>query len=969
MVKAFTTNVYFRICETHPTPLHWKQHCGTFVRTFDSSVRSTANAIHKPKRKEEQVSVQPGASPLINGQPNYVPDIDAEETSEWLESIDDLIQTGGPKRARYILMSMEEHARRKGVETPPNLTTPYVNTIPVEEEPLYPGDETLERQFRRWVRWNAAVMVTRQQRPGLAVGGHISSFAALATLYEVGFNHFFRGKDHPGGGDQVFFQGHSSPGNYARAFLEGRLTEADLDSFRQQVSRKSGGRGLPSYAHPRQMRDFWEFPTVSLGIGPAAAIYQAWFNRYVNNRKIKDTSDQRVWCFLGDGEMDEPESRGLLQLAATQQLDNLTFVVDCNLQRLDGPVRGNGKIIQELEAFFKGAGWNVIKVIWGREWDVLFQADKEGALVNLMNEVRDGDYQGFRANDGSFVRDSFFGRDPRTKAMVADWTDDQIWSLKRGGHDYHKVYAAYRAATAYKGQPTVILAHTVKGYALGTNFAGRNSTHQMKKLNSADLRLLRDTLHLDISDAQLEDPYNAPYFKPDPSEPAMEYMIEHRKQLGGYLPERRVFSGGVELPAQKHYDAITTGSGKQKVATTMALVRLIKDIAKDKAFGFRLVPIIPDEARTFGLDAMFPTAKIFNTLGQQYTSVDHDLLLSYKESESGQLMHTGISESGSVAAFQAVGTSYATHNVPMVPFYIFYSMFGFQRTGDQFWAAGDQMARGFIVGATAGRTTLAGEGLQHMDGHSPVLASTNPAIVQYDPAYAYEIAHIMKDGFVRMYGDGSDGRDQNVMYYLTVYNEPIHQPAQPDGVDVEGIVKGIHLLEPAEGDGPRVQLLASGVGVPWAREAKRMLAEDWGVQAAVWSVTSWYELRKDALQADEHNFLHPEDERRVPYVTAKLQGAEGPFVATSDFEHQVQDAIARWVPGDYYTLGADDFGFSDTRPAARRFLKIDAASMAVRALQGLADQGKIDRSIVKQAIDKYDLFNPNAADPVPDDLA
>ena len=969
MVKAFTTNVYFRICETHPTPLHWKQHCGTFVRTFDPSVRSTANTIHKPKRKEEQVSVQPGASPLINGQPNYVPDIDAEETSEWLESIDDLIQTGGPKRARYILMSMEEHARRKGVETPPNLTTPYVNTIPVEEEPLYPGDETLERQFRRWVRWNAAVMVTRQQRPGLAVGGHISSFAALATLYEVGFNHFFRGKDHPGGGDQVFFQGHSSPGNYARAFLEGRLTEADLDSFRQQVSRKSGGRGLPSYPHPRQMQDFWEFPTVSLGIGPAAAIYQAWFNRYLNNRSIKDTSDQRVWCFLGDGEMDEPESRGLLQLAATQQLDNLTFVVDCNLQRLDGPVRGNGKIIQELEAFFKGAGWNVIKVIWGREWDVLFQADKEGALVNLMNEVRDGDYQGFRANDGSFVRDSFFGRDPRTKAMVADWTDDQIWSLKRGGHDYHKVYAAYRAATAYRGQPTVILAHTVKGYALGTNFAGRNSTHQMKKLNSADLRLLRDTLHLDIPDAQLEDPYNAPYFKPDPSEPAMEYMVEHRNQLGGYLPERRVFSGGVELPAQKHYDAITTGSGKQKVATTMALVRLIKDIAKDKSFGFRLVPIIPDEARTFGLDAMFPTAKIFNTLGQQYTSVDHDLLLSYKESESGQLLHTGISESGSVAAFQAVGTSYATHNVPMVPFYIFYSMFGFQRTGDQFWAAGDQMARGFIVGATAGRTTLAGEGLQHMDGHSPVLASTNPAIVQYDPAYAYEIAHIMKDGFVRMYGDGSDGRDQNVMYYLTVYNEPIHQPAQPDGVDVEGIVKGLYLLEPAEGDGPRVQLLASGVGVPWAREAKCMLAEDWGVQAAVWSVTSWHELRKDALQADEHNFLHPEAEPRVPYVSAKLQGAEGPFVATSDFEHQVQDAIAKWVPGDYYTLGADGFGFSDTRPAARRFLKIDAASMAVRALQGLADQGKIDRSTVKQAIDKYDLFNPNAADPVPEDLA
>ena len=902
-------------------------------------------------------------SPLINGQLGLVPDIDPEETQEWVDSLDDLIENSGGPRARYILMSMERHARRKRIYVPTNMVTPYINTISVEDEPFYPGDEALERTFRRWVRWNAAVMVTRAQRPDISVGGHISSFAAQATLYEVGNNHFFRGKNHPGGGDQIFFQGHSSPGNYSRAFLEGRLSEEDLNTFRQQASRRSGGRGLPSYPHPRQMDDFWEFPTVSLGIGPAAAIYQAWYNRYLNERGIKNTEEQHVWAFMGDGEMDEAESRGLLQQAATQNLDNLTFVINCNLQRIDGPVRGNGKIIQELEAFFKGAGWNVIKVIWGREWDPLLEADKDRALINLMNTTPDGDFQGFRANDGAYVRDNFFGRDPRTKAMVANWTDEQIWSLKRGGHDYRKIYAAYKAALEHKGQPTVILAHTVKGYLLGRNFAGKNSTHQMKKLNSADLKLLRDTLQLDIDDSQLEDPYNAPYFKPDPKHPAMEYVLEKRAALGGYLPERRTYTGGVTMPADKYFDSLKPGSGKQKVATTMALVRLIKDMVKDKDFGFRIVPIIPDEARTFGLDAMFPTAKIFNTNGQHYTAVDHDLLLSYKESTNGQLLHTGISEAGSTAAFQAVGTSYATHNTPMVPFYIFYSMFGFQRTGDQFWAAADQLARGFIIGATAGRTTLTGEGLQHLDGHSPVIASTNPATVIYDPAYAYEVSHIVKDGLVRMYGDGSDGRDQNVMYYLTVYNEPIHQPAEPEGVDVEGIIKGIYQLDAPEGDGHRVQLLASGVGVPWAREARRMLAEDWGVRAGVWSVTSWYELRKEALRVQERNFLHPEEESQVPYVTQKLQGAEGPFVATSDFEHQVQDSIRQWVPGDYYTLGADGFGFSDTRAAARRAFKIDAASMVVRALQGLADQGKLDRSVVKQAIDKYDLFNVNAAAP------
>lgn len=902
-------------------------------------------------------------SPLINGQLGLVPDIDPEETQEWVDSLDDLIENSGGPRARYILMSMERHARRKRIYVPTNLVTPYINTIPVEDEPFYPGDESMEREFRRWVRWNAAVQVTRAQRPGVAVGGHISSFAAQATLYEVGYNHFFRGKNHPGGGDQVMFQGHSSPGNYSRAFLEGRLSEEDLDSFRQQSSRPSGGRGLPSYPHPRQMQDFWEFPTVSLGIGPASAIYQAWYNRYLHERDIKDTSQQHVWAFMGDGEMDEVESRGLLQQAASQQLDNLTFVINCNLQRLDGPVRGNGKIIQELEAFFKGAGWNVIKVIWGREWDPLLEADKDRALINLMNTTLDGDYQGYKANDGAYVRDAFFGRDPRTKAMVADWTDEQIWALKRGGHDYRKIYAAYKTALEHKGQPTVILAHTVKGYLLGRNFAGKNSTHQMKKLNSADLKGLRDTLHLDIDDSKLEDPYTAPYYRPDNSHPTMEYILDKRANLGGYLPERRVTSQGVTLPAQKHFDAIKTGSGKQKVATTMALVRMIKDMVKDKEFGYRVVPIIPDEARTFGLDAMFPTAKIFNTLGQHYTAVDHEMLLSYKESTKGQLMHTGITESGSTAAFTAVGTSYATHGIPMVPFYIFYSMFGFQRTGDQFWAAADQMARGFIIGATAGRTTLTGEGLQHLDGHSPVIASTNPATVIYDPAYAYEIAHIVQDGITRMYGDGSDGRDQDVMYYLTVYNEPIHQPAEPENVDTDGIIKGIHQIQSDEGEGPRVQLLASGVGVPWANDAKRMLAEDWGVSAGVWSVTSWYELRREALKADDHNFLHPEEEPQVPYLTQKLQGSEGPFVSSSDFEHQVQDSIRQWIPGNYYTLGADGFGFSDTRPAARRDFKIDAASMVVRSLQALADEGKIDRSVVKEAIDRYDLFNVRAAEP------
>ncbi|CAM5780441.1 pyruvate dehydrogenase (acetyl-transferring), homodimeric type [Cellulomonas persica] len=897
--------------------------------------------------------------PLIGGLLSQVPDIDPEETGEWVESLDGLIDAKGGPRARYVLMSLLRHAREKNVAIPASLNTPYVNTIAVHNEPYFPGDEVIERRYRSWNRWNAAVMVTRAQRPGIGVGGHISSYASVATLYEVGLNHFFRGKDHPGGGDQVYFQGHASPGVYARAFLKGRLTEHQLDGFRQELSHPGGG--LPSYPHPRLAPDLWEFPTVSMGLGPSGAIYQAWTNRYLHNRGIKDTSQQDVWAFLGDGEMDEPESRGLIHLAAQQNLDNLTFVVNCNLQRLDGPVRGNGKIIQELEAEFRGAGWNVIKVIWGREWDVLLNADKDRALVHLMNTTPDGDFQTYRAENGAFIRENFFGRDPRTKQLVEKMTDDEIWALKRGGHDYRKIYAAYKAAREHTGQPTIILAHTIKGYGLGSGFAGRNATHQMKKLKIDDLKLLRDTLHIPFTDEQLEEnPYLPPYYHPGSDDEAIQYMLERRRQLGGFVPERRSTHKPVTTPGPEKYESLAKGSGHQEVATTMALVRLFKDLLKDKEFGHRLVPIIPDEARTFGLDSIFPSAKIFNTVGQHYLAVDRELMLSYKESESGQIMHTGINEAGSASAFQAVGTSYATHGEPLVPFYFYYSMFGFQRTGDQFWAAGDQMARGFLIGATAGRTTLTGEGLQHADGHSPLLAGTMPHVVHYDAAYGYELRHIVRDGIDRMYAPDNGGRDRDVIYYLTVYNEPIVQPAEPEGLDVEGVLKGIYLLSPAEGDGPRAQILASGVAVPWALEAQKLLAEDWGVRAAVWSVTSWNELRRDALAADEQAFLNPGEEPRVPYLTTKLAGAEGPFVATTDYDHLVADQVRAWIPGPYATLGADGFGFSDTRAAARRHFKIDGPSTAVRVLQQLARSGAVAPEAPAQAIERYRLHDVTA---------
>jgi pyruvate dehydrogenase E1 component len=905
----------------------------------------------QPRKEALAVSINNQDAFAVNN-----PDRDPRETAEWLESLDALAKTHGRGRAREIMLNLLRRSHELQLNVPLVPTTDYINTISPEDEPQFPGDEQIERTYRAWMRWNAAIMVHRAQRPGIAVGGHISSFASSASLYEVGFNHFFKGHDHPDGSDQIYIQGHASPGPYARAFLEGRLSEAEMDSFRQEKSR--AGRGLPSYPHPRLMPDFWQFPTVSMGLGPISAIYQAQFNRYLMARGFKDTSNQHVWAFLGDGELDEVESRGALQLAANDGLDNLTFVVNANLQRLDGPVRGNGKIIQELESYFRGAGWNVIKVIWGREWDALLSKDHDGALVDLMNKTPDGDYQTYKTEDGAFVRENFFARDPRTAQLVADMSDDQIWSLKRGGHDYNKIYAAYKAATSHKGQPTVIIAKTIKGYGLGKSFEGRNATHQMKKLKLDDLKQFRDEMRVPISDAQLEaDPYMPPYFMPDSSSPELQYMHERRKQLGGYLPERRSKHVDFKLPEDSAYDVPRKGSGNQEVATTMAFVRMLKDLLRSEGTGERIQLIIPDEARTFGMDAFFPTSKIYNPNGMKYISVDRELLLNYKESEAGQILHTGINEAGSVAAFTASGSSYSTHGQPIIPIYVFYSMFGFQRTADSLWLAGDQMVRGFLIGATAGRTTLTGEGLQHADGHSPIIAYTNPAVISYDAAYGYEIAHIVKAGFERMYGGKHE--DPNVMYYLTVYNEPMLQPAEPENLDVDGVLRGIYKLSSSNAAGHKVQLLASGVAVPWAIEAQQLLAE-YGVAADIWSVTSWGELRKDGLRADEQRFLYPDQDAPMPYLTQKLADTHGPFLGVSDYTHSLPDMIRPWVPGDFATLGADGFGFSDTRPAARRFFKIDGPSIAVRALEQLVAQGKLDASIPQQAIDKFKLHDVSA---------
>ncbi len=898
---------------------------------------------------------------LREGVASYLHDADPEETQEWMDSLDGLLDESDPERARYLMLRLIERANAKRVDLPALSSTDFVNTIPTNLEPEFPGDEQIEKRYRRWMRWNAAIMVHRAQRPGIKVGGHISTYASAAALYEVGFNHFFKGKDAPQGGDQIFFQGHASPGMYARAFLEGRLSEDDLDGFRQEHSREQGG--LPSYPHPHGMPAFWEFPTVSMGLGPMNAIYQARFNKYLQDRGIKDTDQQHVWAFLGDGEMDEPESRGLIHMASLYGLDNLTFVINCNLQRLDGPVRGNGQIIQELESFFVGAGWNVIKVVWGREWDELLEKDEDGALVHIMNTTKDGDYQTFKANDGGYVREHFFGRDERTKKLVEDMTDEEIWALRRGGHDYRKVYAAYKRALETKGKPTVILAHTIKGYGLGHNFEGRNATHQMKNLAAEDLKLFRDKQQIPISDEELEkDPYMPPYYHPGEDAEEIKYLKARREELGGYLPERRQKFTPLELPDfEKTFKALFKDSGKQEVASTMALVRTFKALMRDKEIGKRIVPIIPDEARTFGLDSWFPTLKIYNPHGQNYVPVDHDLQLSYREATDGQILHEGINEDGSSASFIAAATSYATHGEPMIPMYIFYSMFGFQRTGDNFWAAGDQMGRGFIIGATAGRTTLFGEGLQHMDGHSPILASTNPAVIPYDPAFAYEMPYLISKGIERMYG-GEDG-GENVMYYITVYNQPHHQPARPENLDVEGLHKGIYLYDEGKDLDNKVSLLASGVGMQQALRAQEILQEEYNVGAAIYSVTSWTELARDGQRIANEQLLNPGKDVGTAFATTQLQQTEGPYIATSDFASDLQEQIRPYVPGQYIVLGADGFGFADTREAARRFFNIDAESMVVAALLGLANEDKIDMDVAAQAAKDLKIDDPTAAKP------
>jgi pyruvate dehydrogenase E1 component len=883
-------------------------------------------------------------------------DIDPTETAEWQASFDAALEHAGPVRARYLMLKLLQRAHEKQIGLSSLRNTDYINTISPEHEPAFPGDEAIERRIRQYIRWNAAMLVHRAQRPGVGVGGHISTYASSASLYEVGFNHFFRGMDHPGGGDQIFFQGHASPGMYARSFLEGRLSENQLDGFRQEVSHPGGG--LSSYPHPRLMPDFWQFPTVSMGIGPINAIYQARFNRYLQNRGIKDTSQQHVWAFLGDGEVDEVDTLGAIGLASREGLDNLTFVVNCNLQRLDGPVRGNGKIIQELESTFIGAGWNVIKVVWGREWDPLLAQDREGALVDLMNATLDGDYQTYKAESGQYVRDNFFGRDPRTAAMVASWSNDQVWGLKRGGHDYRKLFAAYTAAMEPNGKPTVILAKTVKGWTLGSTFEGRNSTHQMKKMSLEDIVTFRDRLGIPIPDSQL-DKYTPAYYKPAPDSEEAKYMAERRAALGGSIPRRRAKSKPLPMPADSVYESVKRGSGHQEIATTMAFVRMLKDLVKDPGLGSRIVPIIPDEARTFGMDSLFPTMKIYSPHGQKYTAVDRELMLSYKESTSGVILHEGINEAGSTASFTAVGTSYSTHDEPMIPIYIFYSMFGFQRTGDAFWAAADQLARGFVLGATAGRTTLNGEGLQHEDGHSHLLASTNPAVVCYDPAFAYEVGHIFKDGLRRMYGANSE----NIYYYITVYNEPYLHPEEPANLDVEGLLKGIYLFRSGERQRKKnAQILASGVAVNWATKAQELLQKDWGVSADVWSVTSWNELRRDGLAVDRHNLLNPSSKKSA-YLTDRLKDAQGPVIAVSDYMRTVQDQIAPWIPQQFASLGTDGFGLSDTRGALRRHFKVDAESIVVATLAQLAKSGDVKESVVQEALNKYRLDDISAADP------
>ncbi len=885
-------------------------------------------------------------------EPPKLTDIDPVETQEWLESIDSVLKTHGPLRAHFLLDRLIDYSRRSGAYLPFKANTAYVNSIPPGREPAYPGNRELEKRIEAYIRWNALAMVVAANRKSSEYGGHLASYASSATLYEVGFNHFWRASsaEHPG--DLVFFQGHSSPGIYARAYLEGRLTESQLHHFRQEAG--GPGVGLSSYPHPWLMPEFWQFPTVSMGLGPMQAIFQARFIRYLEHRGLLAPSDRKVWAFLGDGEMDEPESMGALTMPVREGLDNLVFVINCNLQRLDGPVRGNGKIIQELEAAFLGAGWNVIKVLWGSRWDPLLARDTQGLLRRLMDECVDGEYQNFKAKGGAYTREHFFGKYPELRAMVANMSDEEIWRLNRGGHDARKVYAAYAAAMAHKGQPTVILAKTVKGFGLGKGGEGQMVAHQQKKLSEEDLRAFRDRFHIPISDEEIA---RLPFRKPPEDSEEARYLRERRSHLGGYLPARRREAPPLAVPPLEAFAQVLEGTGEREISTTMAFVRILTALLKDKEIGKNIVPIVPDEARTFGMEGLFRQVGIYSSVGQLYTPQDADTLMSYREDKKGQIIEEGINEAGALCSWIAAGTAYSNHGVSMVPFYIFYSMFGFQRVGDFIWAAGDQQVRGFLIGATAGRTTLAGEGLQHQDGHSQLVATTVPNCIAYDPAYGYELAVIIQDGMRRMYIE-----QENVFYYITTMNENYPQPTLPQGAEA-GILKGAYRVHaPAKGGKLRATLLGSGTILRECLAAAAQLEADYGVRAEVFSVTSFSELRREALECERWNLLHPGKPARTAYVSECFAQAKGPFIAATDYVRAVPDQIREWMPGRYVSLGTDGFGRSDARAALRQHFEVDRNYITIAALKALADEGKLDASVVSGAMDKLGI---SAEKPVP----
>jgi len=880
-------------------------------------------------------------------------DVDPQETQEWLDALEAVVEAEGVERAHYLLERLIEKSRRSGANIPHSPNTAYINTIPHQLEARSPGDHDIEHRIRSVIRWNALAMVIRANRNNPDLGGHIASFASSATLYDVGFNHFFHGANPEHGGDLVFVQGHSAPGVYARAFLEGRLSEEQLDNFR----RETGGRGLSSYPHPWLMPDFWQFPTVSMGLGPLMAIYQARFLKYLQHRKLAKTDNRRVWAFMGDGEMDEPESLGAISLAGREKLDNLVYVVNCNLQRLDGPVRGNGKIIQELEGVFRGAGWNVIKVVWGSYWDPLLARDKDGKLVQLMSETVDGEYQNFKAKGGAYTREHFFGKHPETRAMVSMLSDDDIWRLNRGGHDPHKVYAAYHAAVNHNGQPTVILAKTVKGYGMGDAGEGQNRTHSQKKMDVHSLMAMRDRFHIPLTDEQVE---AAEYIRLAEDSEEVKYLKARRESLGGYLPARKNFAAPLQVPALESFRPLLDSSGEREMSTTMGFVRLLTMLSRDKQVGKNIVPIVPDEARTFGMEGMFRQLGIYSSVGQLYEPQDKDQIMYYKEDKSGQILEEGINEAGAMSSWIAAATAYSTHGINMVPFYIYYSMFGFQRIGDLAWAAGDMQARGFLIGGTAGRTTLNGEGLQHQDGHSLMQAASIPNCVAYDPCFNYELTVIVHNGMRRMVQN-----QENVFFYITAMNENYLHPAMPEGA-AEGIVKGMYRIASREAkkkSAPRAQLLGGGTILREVIAAGELLAADWGVATDLWSVTSFNELRRDGLAAERWNRLHPDAEPRRPYITECLADADGPVIASTDYMKIYADQIRQFVPGRYEVLGTDGFGRSDTRAALRDFFEVDRHYVVIAALRALADDGAIERGKVGEALAKYGI-NPDKPDPV-----